>query len=48
MLFAALAMVVGNQAVQLGLFSRLYGMRAGLLPSDPAISRLFEFFLVAL
>ncbi|MCB1925728.1 MAG: glycosyltransferase family 2 protein [Gammaproteobacteria bacterium] len=43
MLFAALAMVVGNQAVQLGLFSRLYGMRAGLLPSDPAISRLFEF-----
>lgn len=43
MLFASLAVVLGNQTIQLGLFSRLYGMRAGLLPEDPTISRLFEF-----
>jgi hypothetical protein len=43
MLFASLAVIIGNQTVQLGLFSRLYGTRAGLLPDDPTIGRLFAF-----
>lgn len=43
MLFASLAVILGNQTVQLGLFSRLYGMRAGLLPEDPLLNRLFDF-----
>ena len=43
MLFASLAVIIGNQTVQLGLFSRLYGARAGLLPEDPVLTRLFEF-----
>lgn len=43
MLFASLAVIIGNQTIQLGLFSRLYGTRAGLLPEDPTLNRLFEF-----
>lgn len=43
MLFASLAVIIGYQAVQLGLFSRFYGARTGLLPADPAVTRLVEF-----
>lgn len=43
MLFASLAVIVGYQAVQLGVFSRFYGARAGLLPEDPTVTRLVEF-----
>lgn len=43
MLFAALAILIGYQAIQLGVFSRFYGMRVGLLPEDPLVSRLVEF-----
>ena len=43
MLFASLAAILGYQAVQLGVFSRFYGAQAGLLPSDPAVTRLVEF-----
>ena len=43
LLFASLAVIVGNQTIQLGLFSRLYGMRVGLLPDDPVIMKLFDF-----
>ena len=43
MLFSSLAVIIGNQTVQLGLFSRLYGTRAGLLPEDPVLTRVFEF-----
>ncbi|MDJ0740704.1 MAG: glycosyltransferase family 2 protein [Gammaproteobacteria bacterium] len=43
MLFASLAVIIGNQTIQLGLFSRLYGTRAGLLPEDPMLTKLFEF-----
>jgi glycosyltransferase involved in cell wall biosynthesis len=43
MLFAALAILIGYQAIQLGVFSRFYGMRVGLLPKDPLVSRLVEF-----
>jgi glycosyltransferase involved in cell wall biosynthesis len=43
MLFSSLAVIIGYQAVQLGLFSRFYSARAGLLPEDPGITRLVEF-----
>jgi glycosyltransferase involved in cell wall biosynthesis len=43
MLFSSLAVVIGYQAIQLGVFSRFYGAKVGLLPVDPDVSRLVDF-----
>jgi hypothetical protein len=43
MLFSSLAVLVGYQAIQLGVFSRFYGAKVGLLPQDSTVTRLADF-----
>jgi len=44
MLFAAVAVLVGYQAVSFAVFSRIYAITAGLLPPTRRVDRLFQIF----
>jgi len=43
MLFAGLAVIIGTQMIQFGIFSRFYATRTGLMPADRMIQRLVDF-----
>jgi glycosyltransferase involved in cell wall biosynthesis len=43
LLFAAMAIVIGFQAVLFWLFSKVYAISEGLLPEDPRMERIFRF-----
>ncbi len=43
MLYAAMAILVGYQAVLFSLFTKVYAIREGLLPEDPRLNTLFRF-----
>jgi glycosyltransferase involved in cell wall biosynthesis len=43
-LYAAMAVMVGFQAVAFAIFSKIYGTNAGLLPENPMLNRLFRYF----
>ena len=42
LLFAALVFIVGFQAVQFWLFSKVFAISEGLLPDDPRLARVFR------
>jgi glycosyltransferase involved in cell wall biosynthesis len=44
LLFASLAVILGYQSIQFALFSKAFGIGAGLLPPDPRISRTLGLF----
>jgi glycosyltransferase involved in cell wall biosynthesis len=44
LLFSALAIIVGYQAIQFALFTKIYATNAGLLPKDPDFDLWFSFF----
>jgi glycosyltransferase involved in cell wall biosynthesis len=43
LVFAALAVVIGFQAVQFALFSKVFAISEGLLPEDPRLTNLFRY-----
>ncbi|WP_447987562.1 glycosyltransferase family 2 protein [Nitrospira sp. Nam74] len=43
LLYAALAINVGFQAINFAAFAKIYAIREGLLPDDPAIQRVFRY-----
>jgi hypothetical protein len=43
MLYAAMTILVGYQAVLFSLFTKVYAISEGLLPEDPRLNRLFRF-----
>jgi hypothetical protein len=43
LLFASLALLCGFQAVVFAVFSKLFGITEGLLPSDPRLERAFNY-----
>src|SRR5262249_52269920 len=44
LLFASLAVILGYQSIQFALFSKAFGIGAGLLPPDPRIARTLAWF----
>ena len=42
LLYAALAIIIGYQAVVFAVFTKTFAISAGLLPEDPRLNRLFE------
>jgi hypothetical protein len=42
LVYAALAMIVGFQAVVFALFTKTFGITEGLLPPDPRLDRLYR------
>jgi len=44
LLYCAVAVIVGFQAIQFAVFTRIYGTLNGLLPNDPRLNRLFRYF----
>jgi glycosyltransferase involved in cell wall biosynthesis len=42
LLYAALAIIVGYQAVVFAVFTKVFAISAGLLPEDPRLNKLFE------
>ncbi|HZQ24583.1 MAG TPA: glycosyltransferase [Terriglobales bacterium] len=44
LLYAALAVLVGFQAVLFALFTKVFAITEGLLPEDPSLKRLFKIF----
>jgi glycosyltransferase involved in cell wall biosynthesis len=43
MLYAAMTMLVGYQAVVFSVFTKVYAINEGLLPEDPALNKIFRF-----
>ena len=43
MLYAAMAVLVGYQAVLFSIFTKVFAISEGLLPEDPALNRLFRY-----
>jgi hypothetical protein len=43
LLFAAMAMVVGYQAVIFAIFTKVFAISEGLLPEDPRLNRMFQY-----
>ena len=43
MLYAAMTVLVGYQAVIFSIFTKIFAMNEGLLPEDPAFSRIFRY-----
>jgi glycosyltransferase involved in cell wall biosynthesis len=43
MLYAAMAVLVGYQAVIFSIFTKVFAISEGLLPEDPALNRLFRY-----
>jgi glycosyltransferase involved in cell wall biosynthesis len=46
LLFAAVAVVIGFQSMAFWVFSKIYGMREGIVPPDPAFSAISAMFTV--
>jgi hypothetical protein len=43
MLYAALAILIGYQAVTFAFFTKIFGIMEGLLPEDPRLNRAFKY-----
>ncbi|MFZ2005993.1 MAG: glycosyltransferase family 2 protein [Stellaceae bacterium] len=46
LLFSAVAVVIGFQSMEFWVFSKIYGMREGILPADPAFCTVSAMFTV--